>query len=138
MIRGVREMKMKLSKSHIGIASAGVVLLLAASINAHHSNVTFYLMDQTVEVSGTVKQLRLVNPHINLRLEAAEGEMWVIDGPNATASRQNGWHEGVLKPGEAVTVVGHPGRNPDFRGMYGVRVTKADGTMLQFGRAISP
>lgn len=116
---------------------AGIVATLAMALEAHHSNVTFYDFDKQVEISGTVVQLRLINPHINLRVEAtaANGEkvLWVIDGPNATVSRQNGWRPDVLKAGEKVKVVGHPARNPDFPGMYGEKVFKADGKVLDFG-----
>ena len=123
----------------LGLAAAlgSVVVMLTVTLGAHHSNVTFYDFDKEFEVSGTVVQLRLINPHINLRIEATDANgqkvLWIFDGPNSSASRANGWHEKILTPGEKVKVVAHPARNPDFKGGYGERIVKADGTVLEFG-----
>jgi hypothetical protein len=129
---------MELRHWRIAARLAAVVLFGYAGVSAHHSNITFYEMDKEFEVSGIVVQLRLINPHINLRIEATEPNgakvLWIFDGPNASASRANGWHEKVLTPGEKVKVVAHPARNPAFKGGYGARVIKADGSVLDFGR----
>lgn len=128
---------MKSTTLRIGAALAGMVLMLTAVLTAHHSNVTFYDFGKEFEVSGTVVRLRLINPHINLRIEATDANgqkvQWVFDGPNASASRANGWHEKVLTPGEKIKVIAHPARNPDYKGGYGERIVKADGTVLDFG-----
>jgi hypothetical protein len=128
---------MEIRHSRIAAVLAAVVLSAGAA-GAHHSNVTFYEMDKEFEISGTVVQLRLINPHINLRIETTEPDgskvLWIFDGPNASASRANGWNEKALTPGEKVKVVAHPARNHAFKGGYGARVIKADGSILDFGR----
>jgi len=128
---------MRLTRMQAGAVLAAALLVLGATTAAHHSNVTFYDFDKSFEVSGTVVQLRLINPHINLRVEATDAAgqkvLWVFDGPNASASRANGWNQSILMPGEKVKVVAHPARNPNFKGGYGERVIKADGKVLDFG-----
>jgi hypothetical protein len=128
---------MTISRRRIAAACAAVVLTAGAAVEGHHSNVTFFDFDKTIEVTGTVVLLRLINPHINLRIEVMEPNgqktMWTFDGPNASASRANGWHQSILTPGEKVTVVAHPARNPEFKGGYGERVIKEGGKTLDFG-----
>ena len=128
---------MSITGTRLAAALALVLCVTGAALQAHHSNVTFYDFDKSNEVSGTVVLLRLINPHINLRVEVTEPNgqktVWIFDGPNASASRANGWNEKVLTPGEKVKVVYHPARNPEFKGGYGEQVVKADGKMLDFG-----
>jgi hypothetical protein len=117
------------------------IVMTAVALEAHHSNVTFYDFSKTAEVSGTVVQLRLINPHVNVRVETTEPNgqkvMWIFDGPNASATRANGWNEKILTPGEKVKVVFRPARNPEFKGGYGEQVVKADGKVLDFGGSLT-
>jgi hypothetical protein len=127
---------MRTIKPLAGLALA-LTIAAGAAVQGHHSNVTFYDFEQMRELSGTVVRLRLINPHINLRLEVTEADgqkaVWIFDGPNASAVRANGWSENTLTPGEMVKVKFHPARNPDFKGGYGEEIVKADGRTLEFG-----
>ncbi len=53
-------------------ALTSLVLILPATVRAHHTQVTFYFMDVMVEVTGVVKRWALVNPHPELVLEVTE------------------------------------------------------------------
>ncbi len=121
-------------KLHIAAVLVGAVLILSVSVQAHHSAATFYFMERTAEITGVVKELRLINPHIRLVLdvigENGQIEEWTVDGPNATGLRNRGWETTTLEVGETVTVVGHPARNPNARGLNGDRVIRSDGTIV--------
>ena len=124
-------------KLYLGTAFVALLLALTIPLEAHHSNVTFYFMDETVEMRGTVVELVVVNPHGRLEIEindeSGEKVIWTVDTPNATGMRARGWTDTTLTPGETITVTGHPARNPAANGMYGQTVTRADGTVLPFG-----
>ena len=124
-------------KLYAGAVWVGFLIVLTISVQAHHSNVTFYFMDQTIEKTGVLLELVVVNPHGRLEVEITEdsGEkvVWTIDTPNATGMRERGWTDNSLTPGETMTVTGHPARNPAANGMYGESVTREDGSVLRFG-----
>ena len=116
---------------------ASLSFLSAASALAHHSNVTFFHMDQTTEITGVVQEFKVINPHSRMLVEvvdedSGERAVWIVDSPNATGMRERGWTATSVVPGEIVTVIGHPARNPNAKGIHGVRVIKEDGTVLSF------
>ena len=115
-------------------AMTGLVLTWSASVWAHHTQVTFYFMDEVVEVTGVVKRWALVNPHPELVLEVAgEGgetkEFTVYALGAAGVMSRAGWTRDSLVPGETVTVQGSPSRGSGSS-MAGRSVTKASGTVL--------
>ena len=69
-------------KVGISVVMVGIVLVLAIPLHAHHSQATFYLLDRTEEITGTVIDLRLVNPHSYMEVEvtAPNGEkvVWTV------------------------------------------------------------
>lgn len=97
---------------------AVMVLILTVPVRAHHSQATFYFLDRTVEVTGEVVDLRLVNPHSYMLVEAAESDgesvIWTIYGGNRNEmSNEAGW-----EVGRVITALGCPARNPEAHGMY--------------------
>lgn len=118
-------------------ALTSVVLSLPATLQAHHTQVTFYFMDQVVEVTGVVKRWALVNPHPELVLEVTDAsgetkELRVYALGVAGMMSRSGWTRDSLVPGETVTVLGSPSRASDSS-MAGRSVTKASGTVLVMG-----
>ena len=116
------------------ILAAMATLTLAPVVQAHHSVATFFFQDKTVELKGEVKEFRLVNPHMLMKLEvttaSGEKEMWTLTGGVTGDLRAAGWTPEAIKFGDIVTVEGAPARNPDAHGMYVRKLTKADGTVL--------
>lgn len=114
-----------------------LVLLTFATARAHHTQVTFYFMDEVVEVTGVVKRWALVNPHPELVLEVTEEsgetkELRVYALGVAGMMSRAGWTRDSLVPGETVTVRGSPSRASDSS-MAGRSVTKASGAVLTMG-----
>lgn len=114
---------------------AGLILLCASSVLAHHSVATFFQLDKTVEVKGVVKEFRLVNPHMRMVIEvtsdSGEKETWTLTGGVTGDLRASGWTPESIRAGDVVTVSGPPARNPAAKGMYVRTLVKADGTKLE-------
>ena len=123
---------------HMTIAAlTSVVLLMSATVRAHHTQITFYFMDQSVEVTGVVKSWALINPHPELIIEVTDEsgetkELRVYALGVAGMMSRAGWTRDSLVPGETVTVRGSPSRASDSS-MAGRSVTKASGTVLTMG-----
>ena len=118
---------------------AGVAL--AGTLHAHHSTRGIY-QDEPIELTGSVKEWRLINPHPYLRLEV-EDENGVVHewdvsygGAAAVHLRRRGYTNETFKVGETITFHGHPAR---AEGVYGLLVeggdepTRADGTPVVEG-----
>ena len=111
-----------------------VPFLLASAVGlAHHSNVMFD-KDKEISLKGTVKEFVFANPHVSILLSVPDEKGVVTDWSFEAASTQGmvhaGWRKSTLKPGDSVTIVGHPLR--DGRpGAQLVRAILSDGTVLQ-------
>ncbi len=101
----------------IGLALAAA-LLATAQVAAHHGAGVFE-PEKKVTVAGTVTDFQFVNPHV-LIYWTAKGDdgkeaQWggELTSPNRLA-RMGGavkWHQSLLKPGDSISVTGHPARN---------------------------
>jgi len=89
-----------------GTAAIGLAAALPAA--AHHGWSTYTIDDFTL--TGTVKEIRLGNPHDRLVVEA-EGEDWDIWLSPPSRSRAAGFDEDAIKVGDTVVVNGD--RRPD-------------------------
>ena len=109
-------------------------LTLAPIVEAHHSVATFFFLDKTVTLKGTVQEFRLVNPHMLMKLEvttaSGEKEIWTLTGGVTGDLRAAGWTPDAIKFGDVVTVEGAPARNPDAKGMYVRKLTTPEGKVL--------
>ncbi len=124
-----------MKKLCVSLMAVGALLILAPPTQAHHSVATFFLLDKTVEIKGAVKEFRLVNPHMLMKIEvtkeSGEKEMWTLTGGVTGDLRAAGWLPDSIHFDDVVTVSGPPARNPDAKGMYVRKLVKADGTVLQ-------
>jgi len=108
------------------LAVAGLGLgLLASTGEAHHSTNNMYHEDQIVEVTGTVVEWRLVNPHpfLIISVTEANGDVHEYDvsfgGSAAGPLRRQGYTPESFRAGETVLVRGNPAST---EGAYGVLV----------------
>jgi hypothetical protein len=116
------------------VLAAMATLTLAPVLEAHHSVATFFFLDKSMQLKGTVQEFRLVNPHMLLKLEvttpSGAKELWTLTGGVTGDLLRAGWTPEAIKFGDEVTVEGAPARNPDAKGMYVRKLTKPDGTVL--------
>jgi hypothetical protein len=105
-------MKLKLIALLIAVAFVSGVQLYA-----HHSFAATYFEDRTQTIEGNLVQFLYRNPHSFVHVEAkdASGKVvrWAVEwGGGGQLGRQGVTRE-TLKPGDKVTIVGNPGRNPE-------------------------
>jgi uncharacterized protein DUF6152 len=98
-------------KSRVFVALAGLWLAAwAASAQAHHSFAMFD-MTKTVSYKGTIKQVQWTNPHVWIELTVEEKGAPVtysFEGAAIAVLKRVGWTRNSVKPGDVVTLVGHP------------------------------
>jgi hypothetical protein len=108
-------------------------LLASVMALAHHSNV-MYDKDKEVTLKGTVKEFAFANPHVSILIAVSDANGvttdWTFEGASTRGMVNAGWRKSTLKPGDSVTIVGHPLRD----GQHGAQLLRAilsDGTILQ-------
>ncbi len=117
----------------LGLAGIGISLLTAPAL-AHHS---FAMFDaaQTVELSGTVKEMQWTNPHIWLQVMVADdaGEMveWSLQMSSPGTMARQGWKPTTVVPGDEVTVTFHPMRDGTHGGQF-VTMKLPDGSVVAY------
>jgi hypothetical protein len=108
--------------------AAVVPLTVALAASAHHS---FAMFDQTREVTlkGPVVEFQWTNPHAFIHVEV-DKVVWEIELNSPNNLKRQGWKSTSLKPGEVITLLANPLRDPKHKGGLFIRLTKADGTVL--------
>ena len=105
----------------------------ASPVIAHHSAAALYVMNQELDIEGTVTEYQFVNPHIRVYLdvENADGdvERWVAEGGNPNVLIRQGWDGEELQPGDRIRINGHPSRDGSPL-IHWVTVTLPDGSEL--------
>ena len=73
--------------------------------------------DAVYAMEGTVRAFRILNPHGALIIdaidEAGNVEGWLLELSPASQLAREGWHEGLVSPGDAVTVSIFPAITPN-------------------------
>lgn len=105
---------------------------------AHHS---FAMFDQTRTITqkGVVKEVQWVNPHVWLHLTVqvdGKEEVYSYEGAAIAVLKRVGWTRDSVKPGDEVTVVGHPYKDGRRNGGAMNHVILPDGRKLGTGDAI--
>jgi hypothetical protein len=123
--------------SATGRVAAGLWLLLAIPLLAHHSFGAEYDADKPITLTGTITKIEWTNPHSYLFLHVTDDRgnvaSWKFEGYPPTALYRTGWKRDVtMKPGDRVTVFGWRSRD-DTNLAHSREVTFADGKKLFFG-----
>ena len=87
---------------------------------AHHSFVSTYDPDKTVQIEGQVAQFLFRNPHSSLHViakdENGEEHRWTIEWSTVSQLGAKGITRDTLRIGDHVIVTGNPGRRAeDYR-----------------------
>jgi hypothetical protein len=118
-----------MNKISIGVLFASLIGVPLVS-HAHHSAARFDLSIRDNYVTGIVKEFKAANPHTKIVLEVTD-EKGTRDIEFEGHSRNNyyrgGWREGMVKPGDKITLQSAPTRDGSDGG-YALGVTAADGT----------
>ena len=117
---------------------AGTLLLAGIPALAHHSFTSFWYMDKTIEITGVVVSVKLVNPHPEIKIEVTEQDgqksVWSVTG-RATGSGilKAGWTPETIPVGTKVKVEGSPSRKEGAKAIAAGKITKPDGSVVWFG-----
>jgi hypothetical protein len=96
--------------------------LLAPSASAHHS---FAMFDakRFVTWKGKVLEYQWTNPHTHIMIEVPANSpdptlagKWDIEGASPNIMVRQGWKKATFKPGDPITIVGHPMRDGSHGG----------------------
>ena len=100
----------------LAVVMAGVTMLLAAApVFAHHSFAATYFENQSATIQGTLVEFVCRNPHSFVTMDATDPKThavvhWTIEWASSKRLEREGVNAGTLKPGDLVTILGHPGR----------------------------
>jgi len=120
---------------------AGILLILTVPALAHHAFTSFWYMDKTIEITGIVKSIKVVNPHPEMLLEVTEPNgqrsTWSVTATSSGSAIRRAW--GVddatdrLPVGTKIKVEGHPSRKEGAKALAAGTITLPDGKQLPFG-----
>lgn len=115
------------------LLTIGLSLGIAPHAGSHHSIAAGFDVDETLTVTGTIKEMEWTNPHARLFFEVEDGsgevQSWIVWFSSANNLYRRGWRETDLPLGETVTVSGFPARDGS-KELYGGETTTADGRVL--------
>ena len=96
-------------RAYLALA-AGLIVLAAAPVFAHHSIDAEFDRNKPITISGTVTKIEWMNPHIWIYLDVKDKDgklvKWQFEGGPPNALRRGGWNRDSLKEGDQVTVRG--------------------------------
>jgi hypothetical protein len=107
---------------------ACAVAAYAAPALAHHS-FSMFDHEKTIKVSGTVKEFEWTNPHAWIHMvaqDAGKPVAWSFEMGSVGQIAAQGWKRDSIRPGDKITVEGHPLKDGSHGGQYR-SATLADG-----------
>ena len=121
------------------LATSVALLLTDTALVAHHAESAQFDANQPVEVTGVVKKVEWMNPHIWYYVDVkdeATGKIvtWGFSGGPPGMLARRGFTKDTMKPGMVVTVRGSRARDGSNNASGG-RVTFADGRQV-FSNAV--
>jgi len=118
----------------ITLAGAIIAAVGTTTAFAHHSFSAQFDIDQPIELTGTVTQMKWSNPHtwiyIDVVDDAGNVVNWALETPRAANMLvRNGWRREDLPVGRVITVRGWKARN-------GTPTANISAVMLEDGREL--
>ena len=115
------------------IASVVALAIVCAPLFAHHGTGVAYETEKSVTLKGVVTEWIWANPHCGLLFDVTDenGSVvhWGAELGNPHQESGAGFSKDVLKPGDKITVTGHPAKSGAPR-MSGARFVLEDGRLL--------
>jgi hypothetical protein len=103
--------------------------VLSSPVFAHHGTAE-YDNTRSISVQGTVTEMRYVNPHVlilfNVKDDKGQTVEWTAESQSPNLLSRRGWNRSTLKPGDQITVTGHPVKN-GVPAMSAQKIVFADG-----------
>src|SRR5580698_5438970 len=123
---------MKLKLIFVSAIVAGFSMI-GAPLSAHHGTGVAYETDKEVTMKGTVVEWIWANPHCGILFDVTDDkgnvEHWGAELGNPHALSMSGLSKDILKPGDKITISGHPAKSGAPR-IEMQQFTMADGRTL--------
>ena len=106
-------------------------LVPLAQVAAHHSPAMLYDLSRETAITGVVTEFQLGNPHMRIYFDVDNNgtkEKWLAEGGSRTQLMRAGWTGMEVKPGDKITIKGHPPRDPTAKLIHMTHVVLPDGT----------
>ena len=120
----------------LSVVAAGVGLLLAVPVWAHHAFGAEFDVTKPLKLRGTVTKWEMINPHswIHLDVKEPDGKVatWMIEGGSPNSLLRLGFTRNSLPPGTEIIVEGYQAKDGSNRGV-GANLTFTDGRKLFLG-----
>ena len=118
------------------VLPAGLVLLAAAPLWAHHAFAAEFDGDKPIKFKGTVTKMEWINPHawIHIDVKGEDGKVtpWMIEAAAPNSLLRRGWTKASLPAGTEILIEGYQAKDGANRG-NGSIITFADGKKLFVG-----
>ncbi|HEX9906000.1 MAG TPA: DUF6152 family protein [Propylenella sp.] len=101
------------------VLAGAVCALLATAALAHHG--WSWAVEEQSELTGTIREIFIGNPHAVLTVEAADG-VWTVELAPPSRTRAAGFDENAAEVGDEATAIGHRSADPAEKRMKAVRV----------------
>jgi hypothetical protein len=115
--------------------------LATTAAMAHHGFGTF-VMDEDVEITGTVTGLDFVNPHAWLYLDVKQADGTVAafrcEMRSANTLRRSGWTPEMFPEGKEVTITGSPDRDDPYSCYVGSVIFDDGSRIDRYGQITAP
>jgi len=112
------------------------IFVLGVPLFAHHGTGVAYEVDKLITLKGTVTEWIWSNPHCGILLDVTDEQgnvvHWGAELGNPHMLSSAGFNKDLLKPGDKVTIVGHPSRSGAPRVEFR-NITLSDGRTLTMG-----
>lgn len=124
-----RHMKLKL----LMLGLVGGFLMMSAPLFAHHGTGVAYETDKEITLKGTVVEWIWANPHCGILFDVTDDKGTVVHWGGELGNPHQlsgaGFTKDTFKPGDTITVIGHPAKSGAPR-LTASRFMLADGTVI--------
>jgi hypothetical protein len=131
--RGGRKPVCMKSPSTTALPTVAAMLMLTASVQAHHSVVGQFDPNSRLTLTGTVSRIDWVNPHTYIYLDVISNDgavtTWALESAPTARLRRGGLTKQDLagNPDEQVTVVGMPALKAGNNSIWLIKIAYEDG-----------
>ena len=126
-----------MSRKSLCLTVAIGLFCVAAPVLAHHSVAAEFDTSKPISITGTVKQVDWMNPHIYTHIEVKENgkvTIYKIEGGPPNSLYRQGWRKDSLKIGETVSVTGIRAKVATSTNIGNATIKTADGKTIYSGR----
>jgi hypothetical protein len=118
------------------VFAAGLLLVAAAPVWAHHAFAAEFDAEKPVKLKGTVTKMEWINPHawIHISVKSDDGTAteWMIEAAAPNSLLRRGWTKNSLPNGTEIVVEGFQAKDASNRANGSV-ITFVDGRKLFIG-----